>query len=481
MHFDLIVRNATIVDGTKAPRFRGDLAVSNGAIAGIGALHKATADQEIDASGLIAAPGFIDSHTHDDRLLLSDRDVVPKVSQGVTTVVTGNCGISLAHSPSPAGAPTPPLDLLDTEGGWFRFPTFRAYRETLEGEPAAINAACLVGHTTLRVATMDRLDRAATAAEIAAMRERVRESLASGALGVSTGTAYPPAACAPTDEIIEVCRPLAELGGLYATHMRNEDDDITQAMEETFAIGRALNAPVVMSHHKCVGTRNHGRSPETLALIDATKRKQSVALDCYPYVASSTVLRYDRLEQSSRILITWSKPHPEFAGLDLEEVAQRLGVARAEAVERIKPAGAIYFMLDERDVQRILQYEDTMIGSDGLPHDLKPHPRLWGTFPRVLGHYCRDLKLFPLETAVYKMTGLTASRFGLHDRGVLKQGAHADITLFDESTIIDRADFKDSTRPAAGIASVIVNGVPVWRDGKPTGARPGRVLTRSAG
>ncbi len=235
MRFDLIIRNATVVDGTKAPRFRADIGVIDGMIREIGPLDGAPADQEIDASGLIAAPGFIDSHTHDDRILLSDRDVAPKVSQGVTTVITGNCGISLAHSPSPVGAPTPPLDLLDTEGGWFRFPTFRAYREALEAQPAAVNAACLVGHTTLRVATMDDLDRAATAAEIARMRERVHESLASGAIGVSTGTAYPPAAKAPTEEIIEVCRPIAELGGLYATHMRNEDDDIVQAMEETFA------------------------------------------------------------------------------------------------------------------------------------------------------------------------------------------------------------------------------------------------------
>jgi len=477
-HFDLVIRNATVIDGTKAPRYRADIAILDGAIADIGALDRATCDAEIDASGLIAAPGFIDAHTHDDRLLLSDRDVTPKVSQGVTTVVTGNCGISLAHSPVPQGAPTPPLDLLDTEGGWFRFPSFRAYREALEAQPAAINAVCLVGHTTFRVATMDRLDRVATPAEIGRMRDMARESLASGAIGVSTGTAYPPAACASTEEIIEVCRPLTELGGLYVTHMRNEDDQITDSMEETFAIGRELKSPVVISHHKCVGTRNHGRSPETLALIERTRHAQSVALDCYPYIASSTVLRYDRLEQSSRIIITWSKPHPELSGVDLDEVARRLGMSKAEAVEAIKPAGAIYFMLDEKDVQRILQFDDTMIGSDGLPHDAKPHPRLWGTFPRVLGHYARDLKLFPLETAVYKMTGLTASRFGLEGRGVLRKGAHADVTLFNPDTIIDSADFQDSTRPARGIEMVIVNGVPVWRDGKPTGARPGRVLTR---
>jgi N-acyl-D-amino-acid deacylase len=477
-HYDLIIRNATIVDGTKAARYAGDIAVSDGVIKAIGRLD-AAADTEIDASGLIAAPGFIDAHTHDDRLLLSDRDVTPKVSQGVTTVITGNCGISLAHSPVPDGAPTPPLDLLDTEGGWFRFQSFRAYRETLEAQPAAINAACLVGHTTFRVATMDRLDRVASASEIAKMRDMARESLASGAIGISTGTAYPPAACASTEEIIEVCSPLRELGGLYVTHMRNEDDDIVDSMEETFRIGRELGSEVVISHHKCVGTRNHGRSPETLALITKTMGKQAVGLDCYPYIASSTVLRYDRLEQSSKIIITWSKPHPEFSGVDLEEVAKRLNMSRADAVEAIKPAGAIYFMLNEDDVQRILKFDDTMIGSDGLPHDVKPHPRLWGTFPRVLGHYSRDLKLFPLETAVYKMTGLTAAKFGLENRGVLKQGAHADITLFDADTVIDAADFEHSTRPAIGIDTVIVNGTPVWRDGKATGARPGRVLTRA--
>jgi N-acyl-D-amino-acid deacylase len=477
-HFDLVIRNATIIDGTKAPRFQGDVAVRDGMIAEIGRLDRDRADTEIDASGLIAAPGFIDAHTHDDRLLLSDRDVTPKLSQGVSTVITGNCGISLAHSPRPHGAPTPPLDLLDTEGGWFRFQSFRGYRETLEAEPPAINAACLVGHTTFRVATMDRLDRVASDAEIAKMREMARESLTSGAIGISTGTAYQPAACASTEEIVEVCRPLTQFGGLYVTHMRNEDDAIVEAMEETFSIGRALGSPVVISHHKCVGTENHGRSPETLGIIENQMKRQPVGLDCYPYIASSTVLRYDRLKQSTRILVTWSKPHPEFSGLELGEIAQRLGMSKAEAAEALKPAGAIYFMLDESDVQRILKFEDTMIGSDGLPHDAKPHPRLWGTFPRVLGHYARDLKLFPLETAVYKMTGLPSAKFGLDRRGVLKKGAHADITLFDADTIIDKADFQNSTEPAAGIAAVIVNGTPVWRSGKPTGARPGRVLVR---
>ena len=339
-HYDLIVRNATIIDGTRAPRYRGEIGVRGGKIVKISALEKANADTEIDGSGLIAAPGFIDAHTHDDRMLLSNPDMAPKASQGVTTVVAGNCGISLAHSPA-NGSATPPLDLLDGSGDWFKFPTFRAYREELAAHPAAINATCLVGHTTFRVAAMDRLDRAATPAEIAKMRGMAHESLASGAIGVSTGTAYPPAACAPTEEIIEICRPLSEFDGLYVTHMRNEDDHIIESIEETCLIGRTLKVPVVISHHKTVGTRNHGRSTETLKLIAARMQTQPMGLDCYPYIASSTVLRYDRLEQSSRIIVTWSKPHPQFAGVDLDEVARRLGMTQAEAVEKIKPAGAI--------------------------------------------------------------------------------------------------------------------------------------------
>ncbi len=474
-HYDLIIRNATIIDGTRAPRYQGDIGVRDGLIVDVGALKNAGAAREIDANGHIAAPGFIDAHTHDDRLLFSDPAMTPKVSQGVTTVITGNCGISLACSPAKA-AQTPPLDLLDNEGGWFRFPSFAAYREALAATPAAINAACLVGHTTLRCATMDRLDRAATPGEMSRMRAMAREALASGAIGISTGTAYAPAAAAPTAELIEVCRPLSEFGGLYVTHMRNEDAQVTDAIDETCAIGRALNVPVVISHHKCAGVANHGRSVVTLAQIEKAMREQRVALDCYPYIASSTVLRSDRLAQSTRVIITWSKPHPEFSGVDLDEVARRLGVTQAEAVEKLKPAGAIYFMLDEQDVQRILAFDETMIGSDGLPHDAKPHPRLWGTFPRVLGHYCRELKLFSLETAVYKMTGLPAKKFGLTGRGLLQAGAHADITLFDAALVMDAADFKNSTTPAKGIATVIVNGVPVWADGKATGARPGKVL-----
>jgi N-acyl-D-amino-acid deacylase len=216
-----------------------------------------------------------------------------------------------------------------------------------------------------------------------------------------------------------------------------------------------------------------------LAHIARHRHDQPIGLDCYPYCAASTILSANRAEAASRVLVTWSKPHPEYAGMDLADVAERMGVAQDQAVARLLPAGAIYFSMDEADVQRILAFEHTMIGSDGLPHDAFPHPRLWGTFPRVLGHYSRDLALFSLEQAVHKMTGLSARTFGLADRGVLRPGAYADVTLFDAATVCDLATFERPIAPSPGIQTVLVNGSIVWQDGRPTGARPGRVLSRA--
>ncbi|MGE5169443.1 MAG: N-acyl-D-amino-acid deacylase family protein [Rudaea sp.] len=478
--YDLLIRNGTLIDGTRAPRYAADVAVRGGRIAAIGRLDAARAKLELDASGRVVAPGFIDAHTHDDRLLLSGPDMAPKASQGVTTVVAGNCGISLAPAPNGIPRPVPPpLDLLDVDGSWFRFPTFAAYVEELRARPAATNCALLVGHTSLRAQTMDRFDRPASAAEIERMRALADEALAAGAIGVSTGLYYEPAAAAPTEEVIEVCRPLAARKGLYCTHMRDEADKVLDSLEEAFRIGRELGVPVVVSHHKVVGTRNHGRSAQTLPLIAARMREQEVGLDCYPYCASSTILSFGRTRVAQKTLVTWSKPYPEFGGMELGEIAAKMGLGIEAAVAKLLPAGAIYFSMDEADVQRILAFERTMVGSDGLPHDAAPHPRLWGTFPRVLGHYARGLGLFPLETAVHKMTGLTARTFGLVDRGVLKEGYAADITVFDAGTVDEAASFARPIQPAKGIDAVIVNGAIVWRDGKPTGARPGQVLATS--
>ena len=477
--FDLLIRNATIIDGTRAPRFVADIGVRGDRISRIGRLDAASADQEIDGDGKVAAPGFIDVHTHDDRLMLSGADMAPKVSQGVTTVVAGNCGISLAPMPGGMrGAVTPPLDLLDDQGGWFKFPKMGDYVEELRAQPAATNCALLVGHTTLRVATMDRLDRAATAAEIGRMREMTREAMAAGAIGFSTGLYYEPACAAPTQEVIDICRPLREFNGIYCTHMRNEAETVLDSLDESFLTGRELGVPVVVSHHKVVGAANHGRSRETLPRFDAALARQPVCLDCYPYMASSTILSFERTKICTRVIVSSSRPYPQFSGRDLDAVAKEMGLSVQAAIEKLQPASAIYFSMDEADVQRILAYAHTMVGSDGLPHDVAPHPRLWGTFARVLGHYSRDLALFPLETAVYKMSGLSAKTFGLKNRGVLREGAYADITIFDPQTIAETATWEKPIQAARGIEATIVNGRAVWRDGKPTGNRPGRVLGR---
>lgn len=477
--YTLLIRNAVIVDGTGQPRFSGDVGVLDDRIAAIGDLGAATADLEIDAQGRVLAPGFIDTHTHDDRVLLSAGDIAAKVSQGVTCVVGGNCGISLAPMPIPVPDPvTPPLDLLDSSGDWYRFRTFADYVRALQETPAALNCAMMVGHTTLRAVTMDTLDRVATAGEIARMQELVHEAMTAGAIGVSTGLAYAPAAAATTAEVIEVCRPMVPFGGLYATHMRDEGQEIIASIEETFEIGQQLGVQTLISHHKLAGAEAHGRSEETLAVIADRQKHQHVSLDCYPYAASSTILTLEQAQGSPRTLVTWSRGLPEHAGKDLDLVIRELGCTMAEAVAQLQPAGAVYFRMDENDVQRILAFDPTMIGSDGLPHDEFPHPRLWGTFPRVLGHYSRDLGLFSLEVAIHKMTGLPAVEFGFTDRGVIRVGAFADLTLFDADKVQDCATFEDPIQIAAGIEKVIVNGVTVWQDAAPTGARPGRVLHR---
>lgn len=477
--FDLLIRHAAVVDGTGAPRYEADIGIVGDRIMKIGDLSSFSAKKEIDLHGKIAAPGFIDAHTHDDRMMLSDPEMTPKVSQGVTTIIGGNCGISLAPMPRPIPDPvTPPLNLLDDQGGWFKFPTFASYIAELNKQPAATNRAMLVGHTTLRVAVMDDLEKPATKDQISKMQEMVVEAMQAGAIGVSTGLFYEPAVAAPTQEVIDVCKPLKEFNGLYCTHMRDEADGVIDSLEESFKIGREVGVPVVISHHKVIGQKNYGRSSETLEFIQKNMAKQPICLDCYPYAAGSTVLSWSRAVTSDRVKVTWSKTLPEYAGQDLDKIAEKMGVSQEQAVERLLPAGAIYFRMDEQDVQKIMQFGPTMIGSDGLPHDASPHPRLWATFPRVLGHYRRTLGLFSLEDAVHKMTGLTAHNFGLPDRGVLKEGAFADLTLFDDETVDAAATYENPIALSRGIETVIVNGQIVWDQGRSTGARPGRVLSR---
>ena len=346
-----------------------------------------------------------------------------------------------------------------------------------------MNTVALIGHMSLRVEAMNGdTNRAATDHEAEQMRRRLTEALAQGASGFSTGLYYPPSMMAPTAEVIAVAEALRESGGLYVTHMRDEADDVLVSIEETLKIGRSVNAPVVISHHKCAMPENYGRSVETLPRIDAGAAAQSVNFDVYPYAAGSTVLIPERLRPDVPVQITWSIPHPELAGRMLDDIAREWGSTAREAAERLLPAGAIFFQMDEADVQRIMVHRLAMIGSDGLPHDAFPHPRLWGTFPRVLGHYARELGLFSMEQAVRKMTGHTADVFGLTDRGVIRAGAFADLVLFDPGTVRDAATFQEPTKPADGILETWVNGQSAFVRGQgATAARGGRLVTRRAG
>jgi len=466
-----------VIDGSGAARRRADVALANGRIEAVGNLARSDAAKVIELDGLAIAPGFIDVHTHDDRLLLVDPSMAPKVSQGVTTVVVGNCGISLA--PLGGFSSVPPLNLLANEGDAEHFRSFADYFAALEAHPAAINCTALIGHTTLRVVTMSELERPATEREISAMQTLVQEGLAAGAVGVSTGTYYPPASAATSDEVRRVCEPLRGTTALIASHIRDEGARVLDSMHEAIAIAGELGVRQVLSHPQVIGRTNFGRSRETLALLDEVRRTRDVCLDCYPYTASSTVLSKDAARQAQRVLIAWSKARPDAAGRYLDELAAEQDVAVDVLIDALQPAGAIYFSMDEADVERILAYPETMIGSDGLPHDEFPHPRLWGSFPRVLGHYTRERRLFTLEQAVHKMSGLPASRFGLTRRGLIAPGYSADLVVFDPERIADAATFARPKVPAAGIVSVYVNGTVAWQEGRSTGARPGQAIRRT--
>ena len=470
MH-DVLIRNALVLDGSDRPGGHADVAVRDGRIVAVGAVDGG-ARQVIDAGGRALAPGFIDVHTHDDLEVLRNPGMASKLSQGVTTVVVGNCGIS-ASPVRIRGEVPDPMNLLG-EAADFRFADFASYRQAVEAACPAVNVAALVGHTALRQNHMDRLDRAATAGEIEAMRAQLRASLAQGALGLSSGLAYGSAFHAPSSEVAELARELPS-GGVYATHLRDEFGGILGALDEAFDAARAPRAAVRVSHLKCAGVDNWGRSREVLHRLDAASADQDVACDCYPYAASASTLDLKQVTDAYDILITWSAPEPAQGGRLLAAIAADWGVTLAEAAVRLQPAGAVYHCMDEADVRRILAHPLTMIGSDGLPRDPRPHPRLWGTFPRVLGHYARDQALFPLHTAVHKMTGLPAARFALGARGRIHAGGCADLVLFDPARVRDTASFHDPVRAAEGIDAVWVNGKLAY-DGNEVIARPGQFI-----
>lgn len=476
MKFDLIIRNAQVIDGSGEPPMRADIAIQAGKIAALGSLENAESLAVLDAQGLILAPGFIDVHTHDDLQVIRAPEMLPKISQGITTVIVGNCGISASPVSLKSELPDP-MNLLGTTDD-FQYADFASYKAAVNKTQPAVNVAALIGHTALRNNHMDRLDRAANADEIAQMRVQLRESLQEGALGLSSGLAYASAFSATTDEVKNLAQVLNEFGAVYTTHLRTEFNEILAALDEAFDIGEKAKAPVIVSHLKCAGAGNWGRSGEVLQKIESAASKHPVGCDCYPYSASSSTLDLQQVTSDFDIVITWSEPHPEQGGKKLAEIASEWNMSLLDAAKKLQPAGAVYHGMSEQDVQKILAHPLTMVGSDGLPVDPLPHPRLWGAFPRVLGHYSRDLQLFCLPEAVRKMTRMSADRFGLEDRGRIAVGAAADLVLFDAAQVKDSATFSQPQQLAEGIHSVWVNGVLSYQNKKMTGERAGKFLER---
>lgn len=455
-----VLRGGQIIDGAGTPRYAGDVVVEGSRISAILPPGKGKADRVIKVDGNVVCPGFIDSHSHDDLQVLKRTVPHSKLSQGVCTVVTGNCGISLA--PLMTDTPPPPLDILGASG--YRFDRFADYLQAVDAARPSVNVVPLVGHTSIRIKHVQDLSRTASQNETRAMRQEVSDAMDAGAFGLSTGVYYPPARAASTEELLEVCSALEGHKAVLAMHIRDEADNVVEALQEALAVGARSSAMLVISHHKVMGAANHGRITDTLKMIDEAATRQGVCLDCYPYEASSTMLDAAKASRIGNVLITWSKPYPGASGRTLISLAEEWHVQLHEAASKLMPGGAIYFSMSQQDVDRVLTHPATMIGSDGLPHDQRPHPRLWGTFPRVLGHYSRDRKLFPLEAAIHKMTGLPAERFGLFGRGVLKEGYAADLVVFDPERIREGATYENPTAPAIGLNLVAVNGhIAMWK------------------
>ena len=487
MQYDLLLLNVLVVDGSGREPYQADIGILGDRIARIGTITD-PGRTEIDAHGAAAAPGFIDVHTHDDRVPIAHPEFTPKLSQGVTSVLTGQCGISLAPADiaKVSGPPRddgfaalpPPLTLLGKAQD-FVFPCFADYLRAVAAAKPSINVVPFVGHTSLRVAAMADLRRAATSDESRHMAAMLDEAMQAGAFGMTSGLYYPPAGAASPEEVTPLLRRVAGFGGIGTAHIRNEGDAIFEALDETLDAARASRLPIVISHLKCASPKIWGWGTKLLDRLDAAAKRQAISFDVYPYEASSTMIHADQIEGATRVMVSWSDPYPEKAGQDLADIAADWCCSPGEAANRLAPGGGIYHKMNERDVARIVAHPCGMIGSDGLPHDAHPHPRLWGTFPRVLGRYVRDMKLLTLAEAVRKMTSLPAHVFGLADRGMLREGAIADITLFNRDLVLDTATYEEPRQLSAGIDHVIVGGAVAFAGGQPTGRRFGRVLRRT--
>ncbi|HUF54136.1 MAG TPA: D-aminoacylase [Dehalococcoidia bacterium] len=484
--YDLLIRGGTVVDGTGSPGFSADVAVRGDRVAAIGSQNPAQATHTIDATGRIVCPGFIDVHTHDDAAVIS-MPMDFKLMQGVTTDVVGNCGAGVAPYNRERGL-VPAIGMVLGETGEITWQSFGEYMDAVEAADPAINVACLVPHGATRYATMGMSTSSPTDPELEVMREHVREGMASGAVGLSTGLIYPPGRFAQTDEIIGLAKVAAEFGGTYVSHIRNEGDELMQAVQECVRIGAEAGLPAQISHHKAGSKSVWGKTAETIRFIEERRAAgQDVTFDVYPYVASSTVLsafaEHAANLDPEAVILASVQNQPELDGMTLAEAADKLDLPYEDAMQRIlhdSPGTvAVFFIMDEADVQRVVSHEQCMIGSDGIPTPTgKPHPRLYGTFPRVLQRYVREERLMTIEESIRKMTSFPADRFKLAGRGRLQEGAFADIVVLDPGTIADVATYQAPRHYPTGIDYVVVNGAIAAEGHTQTERHAGRLLRR---
>ncbi len=527
---ELLIRNALALDGTGKQEYVADIGISGDTIIDIGGLENARAKRTIDADGLHLAPGFIDMHTHSGPLLVVNGKAQSKTHQGVTTEVIGHCGSSVAPMEGDARKDAEALArMIDLDLSWT---TFEEYNDVLLKRGVAVNIVHLLGHGTLRDAMMGRTDRPPTDEEMKRMQRGIESAFDHGVFGISTGLIYPPGCFVQTRELIELSKTVARRGGIYSSHIRGEGETLLNALSEAIEIGECAGVPVQISHLKVSGRRFWETGPQALELIDrALERGMDIAADQYPYEAGSTeltaLLPYwvhdegneallkrlgdgatrERIKEEMRrgeselnvenvtggwdgVFIGLSVGHPEYQGKTVRQISEELGKDPLDTMmDIIVECNCFAFVnimtQSEDNIRLFLQHPRVMTGSDaaafapyGILGMAMPHPRTYGTFPRILGKYVREERVISLSEAIRKMTSLPASRLGLKDRGIIAKDKKADLVLFDSDTIADRATYQDPNQYPVGIKAVIVNGKIVVEDNEHTGALPGTVLKR---
>ena len=493
MNKKYLLKNATIYDGTGSNPFKGNVLIDNGKIEEVGNIDNVDAEI-IDIKNKALSPGFIDMHAHDDVAMFVYPDMDFKIMQGVTTNVNGNCGSGvIPHSSA---------DIINWHPNFDGIPEWNSYGEYLElvdKSKTSIHSAFLVGHGPIRKATTGNDKRMPTQSEFDTMKEWIKEGMEEGAVGFSTGLIYEPGRYSNTEELIELSKVISSYNGVYFSHMRNEAGHLIRSIEETIRIGEEAGCSIEISHHKVSGQENWGKSVESLqAIEEARSRGLNVHSDQYPYNAGSTslfaVVQNNAFNEKSidggmgsqtgdKILIAGSAKDPSLVGKTLGDLCDEYDLPEQEAAEKLLNIDSGIFVVTEGmvedDVARILAHPTTMIGSDGVPLPGNPHPRLYGCFPRVLGKYSREEGVISMQDAIHKMTGKSAEKVNLNDRGFIKPGLNADIVIFDEDTIIDKATYEKPRVYPEGIIHVFIDGELAVKDGRQTDLRAGKVARRS--